>query len=193
MRKIPSYYENPIDNIILDFSDKAVPLLRKIGYTPNMITTYSFIAGIFALYFLWRGDINYFIIFYIIGYIFDCMDGHMARRYNMVTKSGDLYDHITDYIIGAGIIYILTIKYRSTINIIHIVIFVTLLLLMQVHIGCQQKYYTENKKKNDNVIESLNMFSELCRKNEDMKWTRFFGTGTFLIILIWLIYDIHNK
>ena len=31
-----------------------------------------------------------------VGYFFDCMDGHFARKYNMVTEFGDMYDYITD-------------------------------------------------------------------------------------------------
>lgn len=193
MRKIPHYYENPIDNILLDFSDKLVPFLKKNGHTPNMITTYSFVCGLVSLYFLWYSQIEYFIIFYSMGYIFDCIDGHMARKYNIVTKFGDLYDHLTDYIIGIGIVYILIVKYSDKITINHIIGILILILLMQRHIGCQQKFYTENRKTDDNVIESITSLSKFCRKNEDMRWTRFFGTGTFNIVLLALIYDISSR
>ena len=34
----------------------------------------------------------------MLGYYFDCIDGPMARKYNMVTVFGDYYDHGTDII-----------------------------------------------------------------------------------------------
>ena len=55
MRKIPVEYENPIDNYILELSDKTAPYVYKMGMTPNMITTLSNISTIIViilLYFL---------------------------------------------------------------------------------------------------------------------------------------------
>ena len=191
MRKIPKYYENPIDSIILDFADKLLPFFKKTGHTPNMITTYSFISGIMSLYFLWNKQLGYFIVFYIIGYIFDCIDGHMARTYNMVTKTGDLYDHFTDYAIGVGISYIILTKYSNKLTIVHFIIAMSFFILTNLHIGCQQKYYNENKmKKEDDIIESINGLSKFCKSTEKMKWTRFFGTATLSIVMLILIYNI---
>jgi phosphatidylglycerophosphate synthase len=117
----------------------------------------------------------------------------MARKYDMVTKFGDLYDHFTDVVVGIGLVYVVIMKYFEKINRIDILSLLILGFLMQFHIGCQQKYYTENKKTTDTVIESIDKLSGLCKDNKYMRWTRFFGTGTFLILSILIIYNIHNR
>ena len=33
---------------------------------------------------------------YLISYSFDCIDGHIARKYKMFSKYGDIYDHVSD-------------------------------------------------------------------------------------------------
>ena len=54
---------------------------------------------------------NYIIsaILYLTRYIFDCIDGFYARKYNMTTVFGDWYDHISDILIN--LIYIYDIIY----------------------------------------------------------------------------------
>jgi len=37
---------------------------------------------------------------YLISYMFDCWDGYYARKYNMESKFGDYYDHVSDMFIG---------------------------------------------------------------------------------------------
>ena len=71
MRKIPSDLENPIDNVLYDLTDWMCPFFYKTGHTPNMITTYSLMTGLLSCYFLWKGRVLLFGIFYAISFFFD--------------------------------------------------------------------------------------------------------------------------
>ena len=95
-RKIEEKYENPFDNIIIDFAEKINPIFKKFNFTPNMLTTLSLIFGILSPYFIYIKYYNLAAFFYLLSYMFDCFDGNYARKYNMVTDFGDLYDHIGD-------------------------------------------------------------------------------------------------
>jgi phosphatidylglycerophosphate synthase len=114
MRKIPCDLENPIDNVLYDLSDWMCPFFYKTGHTPNMITTYSLITGVLSCYFLWKGHILLFGIFYAISFFFDCMDGHFARKYNMTSKFGDMYDHIKDNIVALSILFVISLCKKPT-------------------------------------------------------------------------------
>jgi hypothetical protein len=87
------------------------PFFKKIGFTPNGITTLSLIFGIASAYYLYKGKIYMFALLYTISYFFDVMDGHFARKYKMVSKGGDYYDNVIKQmkggipIIYSGFIY----------------------------------------------------------------------------------------
>ena len=54
-------------------------------------------------------------IILLIFYFMDCLDGHFARKYNMVTVFGDYFDHFVD-ILSLSLLYLILV---SKINIPH--------------------------------------------------------------------------
>jgi phosphatidylglycerophosphate synthase len=98
MRKIPSEYENPFDNYIINFADYTLPYVYNGGFEPNTITSLSCISCIIVIILLFQAKYYLAAFFLIVSYFFDCLDGHLARSYNMVTVFGDYYDHISDSI-----------------------------------------------------------------------------------------------
>lgn len=186
MRKITKDIDNPIDNYLIDLADKISPFFYKTGHTPNMITTYSLITGLIACHFLWKGHVLWFAIFYAISYFFDCMDGHFARKYEMTSKFGDMYDHIKDVLVVVLIIIIIYKRCRKNISIPVIIVFAVSTLLAGAHLGCQQRYCTEDDEDPEDS-KFLNKARVLCPNKEYIKWTRFFGTGTYNLILILII------
>lgn len=188
MRKIPAKYENPLDHILISIADKICPTFKKFGFTPNMITTLSLIFGLFAIVFLWKGYLVLFIVFYIISYFFDCLDGHYARKYNMVTKLGDCYDHLKDIIIAILSLVIIYIKaknkHNSKLIAIILAIFIVFTFMGYVHLGCQEKYYEKTEGKNESC--TLSPGKLLCpgNPNENLPYTRWFGMGTWVLVTI---------
>ena len=94
MRKINRDHENQIDNLIYDkFVIPLTPSMRNMGLTPNMVSILSIILALLGLYFLSKNNIIIFTVLYSIAYILDCVDGYMARKYNMGSKLGEFLDH----------------------------------------------------------------------------------------------------
>ena len=63
--------------------------------------------------------------------------------------------------------------------------------LMEKHVGCYQKFYIDSNKKEK---ETIDIVAELCTDKNDIKWTRFFGTGTYnTIFVVGLMYYLHYK
>jgi len=192
MRKLPDQYENPFDAILYKIADHLCPYAKSLGLTPNWITTLSNIFCIITIFLLLKSYYIFAIFTFLISHFFDCMDGHMARKYKMFTKYGDLYDHISDCIkfvlIFATLIYI---DYKKFIIVLPIIILA--FIGCNIHAGCHELYYDKNES------PSLEICKKLCPvKNKSdkqsllntIKYTRFFGSGTAMIIicLIFLYY-----
>ena len=98
MRKLPSSLENPIDNFIYIGVEYLSPIVYKMGLTPNMITTLGNIFTVLFVVFFLKKQYELSALSFLVSYYFDCLDGYVARSYNMVTVFGDYYDHISDSI-----------------------------------------------------------------------------------------------
>ena len=195
MRKIPKHIENPFDNIVIDICEDVAPYFKLLDFTPNMITFLSFLFGIKAIKDF--RDNNYLQsgIIYMISYIFDCLDGHYARKYNMVTKFGDYFDHIKDCTIGIPITLLLINKLSQSKDFTSIILLFTLFLSMfmfPIHLGCQELYYDKINPNNDS--DTLGILKKYCPSTiqninkitieNSMIYTKYFGCGTFVIIFL---------
>lgn len=174
--------ENPFDNIILRFAERVNPTLVALGATPNLLTSFSLIFGIAAAVYIYWGWFVTGAVFFFIAYVFDCMDGNMARAFDMVTRFGDFYDHATDMI--QGVCFIAAIAYSPMLYQWKVVLFVMILILYvasMVHIGCQERMYGKS-------VPSLQMLEYLCpNPHKNIYTTRYFGTGTTVVFIVTFI------
>lgn len=180
-RKIQSHLENPVDNVLIYVSKKVNPTLRKMGVTPNMITTLSTIIGIMAAVFIYKGYFAAAIVCVFFAYLLDCMDGNMARMFNMTSSFGDWYDHISDIVKYVAIYAAIILQPNMTRanKTVFIVVTLIMFILANIHLGCQEKAF--NKKKKD----SLSILSEpLCPDGSLIKYTRWVGTGTWTVVVM---------
>ena len=176
-RKIPAKYENPIDNHIFSFMEIIAPYFYKYGFTPNMITTLSFVCALVALFLIKN---EYYIlagIFWFSNYIFDCLDGYIARKYDQVSAFGDLYDHITDVLTLLILLYIIY-KKQDYVSLIIITIFS---ILCVIHMGCQEKEY------DDKNVTSISLLKGLCSDKLNIEYTRYVGCATLQIVIVCVI------
>lgn len=190
MRKIPKNLENPIDNYLLDMCEYVSPTFYKFGFTPNLITTLSNITTIFVVLLLLQAQYTWAAFLVLVAYFFDCLDGHVARKYNMTSDFGDYYDHISDAIKCIGVIY--TMYYIDSKKLLMVLPFLILsFILMMIHIGCQEQYYDSDESK------SLSMTKKLCPIDINDKntienrlyYTKYFGAGTgTLVLMISILY-----
>lgn len=174
-------YSDPFDNLLYKLSDYVSEPLHKANITPNMITLSSIIFNVFIYNLLNNKQNTLAVGFIIIRYFFDCLDGFMARKYKQYSLIGDYLDHISDVIFGLTVIYQL---YRNnTYNIFKnkIIIYICFVLLMTIHLGCQEKI------SNNNISPSISLTKKLCIKESWVNYTRYFGPGTTIIVLCLLV------
>jgi len=189
MKKIPEYLESPIDNLIyFTLIEKVAPTFYSFGFTPNMITTLGNIATCLSAYALYNDLYMISAMLFIISYIFDCLDGYIARRYDLVSKFGDLYDHTSDLIKIILISYILY-KKNSTLFIATIPLIVILGVLMSSFLAYQEKLYDKSQSS-----YTLSLLSNLCFVKSDqrtvirhMEYVKYFGCGTFTAVMAIII------
>lgn len=183
-RKIAFSYENPFDIKFISVAEKInTNIFRPLNFTPNMITTLSLLCGLFSCYSLYNKNFKMFCILFALSYLFDCADGNYARKYDMVTSFGDFFDHISDtvkIVLFLLIIYnfkeILTNRERTLI----ITSVIILIILSLIHIGCQEKIY------NNKDVSTLSFTKNLCVNGENINVTRFFGSGTLILYIIFI-------
>jgi len=189
--KIPSSQENPIDVANIWLCDKLCPLFHSLKMTANHITTLSLIFGIISLVFLWKYNWIGFAVTYYISYMFDCMDGHYARKYKMVSKFGDYYDHIKDVIVVIGILVILIVRYQvpRKVWVVFTVVLLVFTLLMTAHLGCQEKLYPHDES------PALNSSKILCPGDakKNIQYTKWFGCGTWTLVTISMVFYLNKN
>jgi hypothetical protein len=195
MRKIHLKYENPIDDILLNVCEILCPHYKNLNFTPNGITTLSLIFGILSVMALFYKNMGQFLIFYYLSYFYDCLDGHYARKYNMVTKFGDLYDHFKDNSISLLIGYILFFTHKVKLNTFVFILLGGLLVGTGIHLGLQQSLYNHTCKNKDkeHIAESLdnlskiNHFFGIGKTKKDVKkyiqYSKYLGCGTVQFII----------
>lgn len=187
-RKIPWSMENPIDNIIIALSQPVQPILNKLKVSPNLITFLGVIVRLFALYHLSTGEKELFFVEALFSYFLDCLDGNYARNYNMCTVIGDYFDHFSDLIFHLILAYFLFFKskLRESSNFYFwFLIILVLGILLCWHFGYQERHYP-----GEGESQTLNHFKRLTtEKNKHLiKISRFFGCGTFILIIYSLLY-----
>jgi len=195
MRKLPEKLDNFIDDILLKIIDIIQPYFYKLGFIPNTLTTISLVFWFFALYFF-INDRTYYtfysVLFMILSYFFDCFDGHFARSYNMVTKFGDYYDHISDVSKVIILVYFICTMYTSKVCYV-LPILIIFLIFTLTHLACQELYY--NRPNASDTLSLLRFFCIANKKNVNniLGITRFFGCGTFYLVMILSVIYLKNS
>ena len=81
--------------IYYPLSDFIMPYFYYFGFKPNHITLISTLFTLFSIDCYFNNN-NFCYLFYFLGYLFDCMDGRMARKYNQGSTLGMILDLISD-------------------------------------------------------------------------------------------------
>lgn len=166
-------YENPVDIQIIKGVDKAMPYMYRARFTPNQITTLSMLVRLMSAILLYNGYGLPAAACYFVGYWLDCADGYFARRYKTESVLGDFYDHTVDVMTTAIILYVMYLKGLGRSHFLVIALFA---IVLQVNVGCREKIVNGNSK-------TLEETKRLCRDDKMIKHTRYFGAGTFTIVM----------
>ena len=176
-----SSHENPIDEMLISCGKKLYPIFFKFGFTPNLITTLSLIFNATGVYYISKFKFRIGAVLFFIGYFFDCLDGNFARTYNLTSKFGDYYDHLTDIITYVYLIYtIYNINIPSTLKKYLLLLMVISVIPLSIDLGCKERHSEEK--------QSLSVLKYLCPKKEYVHFTKFFGSGTAILVISLIIF-----
>lgn len=202
--KLPRDLDNPLDNWLMDASARLLPHLWESGHTPNLITTYSFVCGLGAVYALHTGGAGpVFAVLHILAYFFDVVDGQLARTYCMVSRFGDLYDHTTDAVVFVALAYVVWLRYRPSLAVA--AVFAAFGSLTLMHLGCQQRWYNRRRAPpppdgdhdtpdDDHEEETLDTLERTCPGVRWLPVTRYFGAGTLqLVVIVGLVFWLEHQ
>lgn len=186
-RKIPDDLENPVDLLMVDFTEKIDGIYTHMNLTPNDLTSISLILAVTGIAIYLNGYYVAGALLYFISYYFDCADGNYARKFNMVTKFGDYFDHTSDVFKFLLFIFVVLISGTTPMIKFTILVVVAVLVFLAVsHLGCQEMVYDKDESK------SLSGLKNLCPNIEAIQYTKYCGVGTLqltmFIILIVLPY-----
>lgn len=193
-RKLPHHLENFVDDWFLQYAERSgvMQFFNRMNLTPNMITT---IGNIFRAISIWAITVGSPILFLttaIIGYAFDCFDGHYARQYGMATRFGDYYDHLSDWIYHGILLWFIftSPKFNNTSTTNKYLIIGSLLalgFLFAMHMGCQEHHYGQDFS-NPGYSPTLGPLKMLCPNRDNIAFTKYFGSGTFTLYLYFVAF-----
>ena len=199
MSKIDTNYYNPIDQKLIDISDKLSPTFKNLNFTPNGITTLSLIFGVLSIYVLYKPSNNTYIpylftILYLISYFFDVMDGHYARKYNMTSNIGDIYDHVKDLLVNIVLVYVLIIKYNLLNHKYIILILIIFGILQYIRLGCIDKTYDKKSGISFYIGRKICYIDDKDKLMKIIHNTKLFDTVSFILLLcITVLYLFYKK
>lgn len=117
-----------IDDII---TYNICDVFAKSWMCPNTITILNLVPSILSIYFLIRKKMLFFWILLIIRIILDCLDGHVARKYNKISQLGGELDGLFDLCYYTVLLYCILkingISYRMII--LWVILFMTFMKL----------------------------------------------------------------
>ena len=174
---------DPIENFIYKIADYLVPIAYSTGHTPNIITTYALLLRLLALIYIYYNNYLLFVIFWIVGQVMDCLDGQLARKYNMTSNLGSIYDHISDFICNITLVVIVFSKLNNLHLRIAFFCFVIIIFsLSSVYNACLREQRGDNDK--------FSRFLRLCWFDPGL-----FGCGfaNLMIIILTITILVINK
>jgi phosphatidylglycerophosphate synthase len=191
VNKLSDDIDCPIDVQLYKMIDTHLHVYYNIGFTPNMVTTFSILFGLLAAQQILRKNCKFAAGMLVLSYYLDCVDGKLARQYNMVTHFGDLYDHIGDItkIIAIFVALFASVKKTSDAQWTYLSMFIVLTIVQFMHLGYQEAIYDKSE---ESVV--LNMWRKMVafdsNPEETIHYTKYFGCGTWylcfaLLIIFW--------
>ena len=194
VNKLEDRHECPIDLFIYKTIEAQLPIYYNLGLTPNAITTISIILGLLSAYEIVEGNFLVAAILWVFSYYFDCIDGKLARQYNMVTQFGDMYDHIGDAFKTVVVIYALfysSKKKTSNKQWLYFGIVLMLLVLSFVHMGYQEQIY--DKKEESSYLNVCRLLTSWdSHPEQTIQYTKYLGCGVWNVCFAVIIFFWHK-
>jgi hypothetical protein len=141
-------------NIFFPLSVNLVDPLYNMGLTPNMITISSTIFTFLSIYYLHIGNRPYAFSAYLFGYILDCVDGRLARKYSMGSDVGMALDCTSDNVSNALLFtYIIFNRPMNWVTGGSLSVIALMSFLLSLSYGLNEAISSMNETGNDNFYE----------------------------------------
>lgn len=141
-------------NVFFPISLNLVDPLYDMGLTPNMVTILSTIFTFLSIYYLHLGNRAYAFYAYLFGYTLDCVDGRMARKYNMGSDIGMALDCTSDNISNLLLFtYILRTRPMNLITGISLSVLALMSFLLSLSYGINEAITSMKESGTDNFYE----------------------------------------
>jgi phosphatidylglycerophosphate synthase len=139
--------------VFYPIADFFIPFLHDfLKLTPNMITTIGFIMRLIAAYMILCKKYEIAALLYISGYLFDSMDGRMARKYNETSLLGEAWDSVADTLSTIIVIIALVVSVKGKITSIQVILLVVFIILMNIWSYTQESWSILNKTGQYNMV-----------------------------------------
>lgn len=180
-------YENPIDVWIVESSGWLVTFFREgLGLTPNGVTVLSIIFSLIAIFFLWRGALVTFVLFSMLAYWMDDLDGVMARKYKLTSKAGELLDHLSDAFYFLGVYLVLVLRYGALRKMpVVMVLFLLSALVPAAQYACASRACGNDDDKHSAVglLSRILCPDDLSQNQCIASSLRYFGGATYQVFM----------
>ena len=178
-----------LDKIIYPKINIFVPYFFKYGFTPNMITTITLVIRLIVIYNLYYKRNYVLIIFiFIISWITDCVDGQLARNYNMKSEFGGIYDVVVDIVTSVImfiILYFIYFKKKKKPIIIFFVIMCFMLLLGIIKTKC---FIKDDEKVLEKKISNIKLDTSNCIF---FRFVKIYDEScNYLVIVLFMVYTL---
>jgi hypothetical protein len=147
-----SKYEPWADNnIFFPIANKLVTPFHDLGLTPNMVTYLGTFCTLLAIYYISINEIHFATLSYFIGYLLDCVDGKLARKYNMTSKEGMVLDLVSDNI--SNLLLMIFIVYKFGYFNWYAPLIMIMTMLLSLSYGLNEAIASYKATGSDNFIE----------------------------------------
>jgi phosphatidylglycerophosphate synthase len=118
--------------ITYPIAKKIAPYLYNLGVKPNHVTIFNILFRIYIFKKMINNDVNNLLSFFIISHFLDCLDGTIARKYNLGTKFGGFLDQLSDKIFWGSTILLTLNKCKNNILRFNQILVSSFLLLLVI-------------------------------------------------------------
>jgi hypothetical protein len=149
-------FEPFLDNkLFFPIANLLVEPLHKSGLTPNMVTVISTVMTLLTIYFLHIDSKGLAVTSYLSGYILDCVDGKMARRYNQGSLFGMVLDNTSDTLSNFILLVYILYKYKlSHENVYILFLLFFIIIIFSFSYSLNEAILSYNKNNNDNFYKN---------------------------------------
>jgi hypothetical protein len=149
-------YESPIDTYIFHpIGLSLVDPIYKLGLTPNQITIISTFFTFISCYLIRENKLKLAVIFYLSGYILDCVDGRLARKYGMGSKIGAALDMVSDVITNTVLLISILYYKKNFIKLNSVFILIICFIGLTICHGFTEAVNNYKKNGSDNFYKNI--------------------------------------